>query len=197
MPDRNAAVRGFLGELLVKEWLEKRYLEYQIVSDIRPKNLQGTRSTFDFCVVNDKKEIIAVYEVKNQEFMNLKLNNEFNKCIKYLLGYKLEGVKQFNKKSKNKAYGKNKEEYTFSDTIEVFLVMLYPLHKTSDRSKNDVKLTEISLSKIREDIRDETFGIDNKKLIGWICEEFRTDVLKMNKIFRNANKAWTKTNKSS
>ncbi|MBF0591002.1 MAG: hypothetical protein HQL02_02825 [Nitrospirae bacterium] len=149
MPDRNAAVRGFLGELLVKEWLEKRYLEYQIVSDIRPKNLQGTRSTFDFCVVNDKKEIIAVYEVKNQEFMNLKLNNEFNKCIKYLLGYKLEGVKQFNKKSKNKAYGKNKEEYTFSDTIEVFLVMLYPLHKTSDRSKNDVKLTEISLSKIR------------------------------------------------
>ncbi len=71
MVKRNYGLRGYIGESVVAIWLKKikyKNSEYTIVEQIVPEELRKRGGNYlDFGVLRDDK-VIAIYEVKTQDF---------------------------------------------------------------------------------------------------------------------------------
>jgi hypothetical protein len=82
MAERIAGIKGYIGELIVREWLKHRYdlPNYSIKTQIRPKNVDPEGGPYlDLCVLKGD-EIIEVYEIKTQDYRILQIN----KSLSYL-----------------------------------------------------------------------------------------------------------------
>lgn len=85
MVTENIALRGYLGEKIVKKWLEKKYPDCDIVRQIIPIKSDGSEwkggGHLDFGVIKHNK-VKAIYEVKTQDYKI----DEMNKAWKYIKG---------------------------------------------------------------------------------------------------------------
>ncbi|NOR46622.1 MAG: hypothetical protein GQ533_01035 [Methanosarcinaceae archaeon] len=65
MPKSEVGLRGYIGEAIVKQWLNIKHPECRIVSQIMPTEVDGKGGPYlDFGVVRDDDVVIEVYEVK-------------------------------------------------------------------------------------------------------------------------------------
>ena len=82
MPKRETGLMGYVGETVVKQWLKLKYSkkQYEIIEQIIPVSISAQGGGYlDFGVrrISDNS-IVAVYEVKSQDFIlgkDFKLNN--------------------------------------------------------------------------------------------------------------------------
>ena len=72
MPERTIGIRGYVGELVVYQYLKNKFPEnkgYTILKEIIPSNFsQKGGGYLDLAVIYENK-IIAIYEVKTQDFI--------------------------------------------------------------------------------------------------------------------------------
>ncbi|MBP7792338.1 MAG: hypothetical protein KA120_04685 [Candidatus Goldbacteria bacterium] len=145
---KSIQLRGYLGELICKKWLKNKYKGCRIVEQIRPKNYPTKGGPYlDFGVLNEEKKVIAIYEVKTQDY-NL---DTVNKALLFIWE---NGEKEF-------VVGNEEGEiYETTDEFQAYAVLL---KKPSEKGKGCIKniiyfeeiLKEINVSEIKEDILDE------------------------------------------
>ena len=78
-------LRGYLGEAVVKQWLNRKYPseeKYSIVSQIIPRDVPKKGGGYlDFGVIKNEA-VVAVYEVKTWDYIFS--DNDLNHALKYL-----------------------------------------------------------------------------------------------------------------
>jgi len=81
----DVGLRGFIGELVVQYWLEKKYNKgFTIVRQIMPEEVDKKGGGYlDFGVINNKQEVVGVYEVKAQDYIQNK-GSKINKALRYI-----------------------------------------------------------------------------------------------------------------
>ncbi len=131
MPERLTGLKGYIGEVIVYEWLKQKYKSpsYLIASQIVPCNLDK-RTSIDFGVIKGN-EVIEVYEVKTHEDYN-HYAVDLNKGVKYLLELaKGNNGRYFNKNKCEQLYveeNKKKIKYKISSKIKIYIVFMLPPH---------------------------------------------------------------------
>ena len=85
MAEMDVGLRGFIGELVVQYWLEKKYNKgFTIVRQIMPEEVDKKGGGYlDFGVINNKQEVVGVYEVKTQDYI-LDKGFKINKSLRYI-----------------------------------------------------------------------------------------------------------------
>jgi hypothetical protein len=128
MAERIAGIKGYIGELIVREWLKHRYNlpNYSIKTQIRPQNVNPRGGPYlDLCVLKGD-EIIEVYETKTQDYRI----SQINKSLSYLWK-KEKGINGcfFGENVRETAYiqGTN-EEKPFSPNIKAYLITMCPIY---------------------------------------------------------------------
>jgi hypothetical protein len=85
MPKREIGIRGYVGELIVEQWLRSKFPSnqgYEIVNQIRPKGVAAKGGPYlDFGVIH-RGIVHEIYEVKTQDY-NL---NKINEALKHVWG---------------------------------------------------------------------------------------------------------------
>ena len=78
MPKREIGIRGYVGELIVEQWLRCNFKPnkgYKIVNQIRPKDINARGGPYlDFGVIR-KGKVCGIYEVKTQNYPLESVNN--------------------------------------------------------------------------------------------------------------------------
>lgn len=119
MPQRQIGIRGYVGEAVVKEWLDKKYSnleEYKIVSQIMPNGVPKKGGGYlDFAVVKENI-VTSIYEVKTQDYI-LDKTFHINKALLFMWenkGKNLELITQ------------NREKYYSNSDTQSYLIILVP-----------------------------------------------------------------------
>ena len=86
MPTRETGIKGYVGEQVVKQWLNKtvcKSKEYNIVSQVKPVRIDNAGGPYlDFAVIKNRT-VIGIYEVKTQEYICGK-DFQVNKALSYI-----------------------------------------------------------------------------------------------------------------
>jgi len=107
MPERTAGIKGYVGELIVKEWLKHKYRDSNatIEEQVLPDNVDNRGGPYlDLCVLKNDK-IVEIYEVKTQNYEI----RDINKSLWYLWGEE--------KGTHNKYYKKDNGEEAYIGTL--------------------------------------------------------------------------------
>ncbi len=171
MAERYIGIKGYVGELIVKTWLESIYHkeEYLIKSQIRPGNIDPKRGPYlDFGVVNKSNEVELVCEVKTQDYILDGKYAKINKSLLYLWGYiSGEDRTEFKSEQNEPAIFQNassEKDFVFSKDLQLKLVMLtYPKESINqdnvdkpinlyEEHKNDIVLLSDILERIGTDV---------------------------------------------
>lgn len=128
MPERMTGIKGYVGEILVREWLKKKNSaqKYHVRSEIIPNNVDQRGGPYlDLCVIKNN-QIIRVFEVKTQDYTL----DDINKSLKYLWKMqKGKNGKYFGEQQKEYAYINDeigKENIVFSKKVKSCLVLMCP-----------------------------------------------------------------------
>jgi hypothetical protein len=114
MPKREIGVMGYIGELVVENWLKKKYPEDKIISQIAVEKKRGG-GHLDFGILSKEKKIKAIYEVKTQDYIagrDFKLNQGL--------------VELWQGKSSDKFVSQNDEIFGCDKNFKAFLILLAP-----------------------------------------------------------------------
>ncbi len=134
MPQRQIGIRGYVGEAVVKEWLDKKYPNskgYKIVSQIMPEDMPRKGGEYlDFAVI--KENIVnSIYEVKTQDCI-LDKTFPINKALLFM----------WENKGKNlKLITQNGEKYNSDIDTQSYLIILVPPNNDGNNNigKNNLK----------------------------------------------------------
>ncbi|MBS3107769.1 hypothetical protein J4468_02530 [Candidatus Woesearchaeota archaeon] len=117
MPKRAIGLRGYLGELIFQQWLEKKYpcVEgFEIIKEIIPEGVSKKGGGYlDFGVVKEEK-IIRIYEVKTQDYIFGK-DSSVNGALEFIW---------MNKKRVLSFVDNQNHSYITSKNFEAFLILL-------------------------------------------------------------------------
>ena len=123
MVSKGIGIRGYLGEEIVRIWLEKvKYPGCKVISQIMPTGIPKNGGPYlDFAVVKDDK-LLAVYEVKTQDYPELSVN----KAVNYFWKKQGEAIP---------CISQNGEEYETMAKTKTFLVLLVAPSKVYFKDK--------------------------------------------------------------
>ena len=173
MPERIAGIKGYVGELLVREWLIQKYFskDCRILSQMLPENVNSKGGPYlDLCVLKDGK-IVAAYEVKAQDYPIY----DINKSLKYLWGME-KGIngKYFHHNIDEKAYvDELGESCIISAQIKSFLILMC---KPSSDLQNELSGFIKNVKYLKNILKDLEEKVGERKLIEVIDRRFKRDV---------------------
>ncbi len=138
MPGRAIGLRGYLGELIFQQWLEKKYPRvegFEIIKEIIPEGIPKKGGGYlDFGVIKENK-IIQVYEVKTQDYIFGK-DSGINGALEYI----------WKNKQKELSFVDNQNHlYCTSKGFEAFLVLLVPPNEEGIKNIGEENLKYVIL----------------------------------------------------
>lgn len=177
MPHKSASLMGYVGEEIVRIWLEKKYPDYEIVRQVMPVGVDPSGGPYiDFGVMkNDKMH--AVYEVKGQDFKATK-NSKLNKSIKFIWENFLEKdcLKAFNVQD-------GLRDIKVAEGFEAYIALLVePSNGAFGGLLKDKDENIIMFKDIFEELNRDLGYADFEKAL-------KEDIKETLKIFRNPTKA--------
>lgn len=172
MAKREMGLMGYVGEAVVGQWLEMRYPAekgYRVVPQVKPESIRATGGPYsDFGVVKDGR-LVALYEVKSQDYITDKDFNLNEPIARIWCG--LETSAQFT----------SQEGETFQGAAnpEAYLVLLVGPNEGAIAKLGKRNLRRILLfSDVWRDLHDQ---VDEDQII----REMREDLSKVLDILRN------------
>ena len=186
MPERIAGIKGYIGELIVRERLTQRHKIpcYSIKSQVLPLNVDPRGGPYlDLCVIKGNK-IIKIFEVKTQDYRS----DSLNKSLKYLWCLeKGKNDKYFNIKKNEKAYvAEADKNYILSSSLKSYLVLMC---QPSTDLMLKIKTFHKNILYLKNDFKTLKNNIGEKRLISVISKQFIEDIYEVFKNIENpANK---------
>jgi hypothetical protein len=166
MAERISGIKGYVGELVLGEWLKNKFGKDNIRSQVRSINVRAAGGPYlDFCVI-EGNNVTEVYEIKTQEYDYPPINSS----LKYLWGLEKGIDGKFFKHSKNKEaiLQEDKErELFFSDRLKAYLVLMKKPAKGYEKDESIPKGSILFLKELLGDLlRGSKLGRLKKTLIG-------------------------------
>lgn len=142
---RQIGIRGYVGEAVVKEWLDEKFPKskgYKIVYQIMPEDVPKKGGGYlDFAVVNE--DIVnSIYEVKTQDYI-LDKSFHINDALMFMWN---------NKGKKIKMITQDKEKYTSDVDTKSYLILLVP---PNNDGINNIGLNNLNNILLFEEIFEE------------------------------------------
>jgi len=151
MAQRTIGLRGYLGELIVQQWLKKKYPEsdgYKIIKEIIPQEYPKKGGGYlDFGIIIEK-EVLRIYEVKTQDYI---FDGGINGALKYIWE---------NKKRKLLFIDNQNNLSDSSKDFEAFLILLVP---PNEKGIKEIKVENLKNVLLFSDLKIEQF-IDIEKI---------------------------------
>ena len=164
MPEQRIGIRGYIGELIVYQYLCNKFPEkdgYKTIKEIIPSDAQKKGGAFlDFAVIKGKT-IKRIYEVKTQDFI-FGENSRINPALEFIW-----------KNNPTKFEDSEGKSYSTTDDFNAFLVLLVP--PNLDFCKKIKKEKIILFSELVIDGKSFLKSLDNKE-INQIILEFKKDL---------------------
>ena len=168
MPERTIGIRGYVGELIVYQYLKNKFPEsegYKIIKEIIPLDFSQKGGGYLDLAVTQGDKIRKIYEVKTQDFI---FGKDFypNPALKYIW-----------EKHPTKFKDSMDNHFIADKNIKAFLVVLVP--------PNDQACVNIGLENIKNIILFSDLNIDSFLNIQKIKLLFQQDLEKELKSIKN------------